>query len=261
MERMRICRWWGTCTIPGWACERAWPTLYPRTMFTGLVATTGSVVLTESTGGALRMVLSAPELAGLWKQGDSIAVNGVCLTAIPLNGDVQGSFAADLAAETVARTTLGTLRAGSVVNLELPTPAGAPLGGHVVQGHVDGVGQLVSLVPLGPDPVSTDWRLTLSLPEVLAGGVIPQGSITVDGISLTVAAVHPMDAGGHTLIEIAVIPHTYRSTHLRSLAAGAYVNIETDVLAKYAQRAQKSVVPQVPGAEWLTGEYLMANGY
>ncbi len=233
-------------------------------MFTGLVETTGSVVSAESTGGAMRVVLSAPELAGRWKQGDSIAVNGVCLTAIPLPSTEtlnSSGFAADLAAETVTRTTLGALRVGSVVNLELPTPAGAPLGGHVVQGHVDGTGQVVSLVPLGPDPVTTDWRLTISLTKHLAAGVIPQGSITVDGVSLTVAAVHPMDAGGHTLIEIAVIPHTYRSTHLRTLAAGTAVNIETDVLAKYAQRAQSLQSHASVEAEWLTGTYLLANGY
>ncbi len=218
----------------------------------------------------MRVVLSAPALAGRWKQGDSIAVNGVCLTAIPLDtgepgaghSAESGAFAADLAAETVARTTLGALHVGSLVNLELPTPAGSPLGGHVVQGHVDGVGQLVSLVPLGPDPVTADWRMTISLTEKLARSVIPQGSITVDGISLTVAAVHPTDAGGHTLIEIAVIPHTYRSTHLRTLAAGAFVNIETDVLAKYAQRAVMGAqVQKGAEAEWLTGAYLMANGY
>lgn len=258
--------WRATCTIrgPGFdakALQNAGLTLYPKGMFTGLVESTGSVVTAESTGGAMRVIVAAPELAGRWKQGDSIAVNGVCLTAIPLEAGDVGGFAADLAAETVARTTLGALRAGSMVNLELPTPAGSPLGGHVVQGHVDGVAQLVSLVPLGPDPVTADWRLTISLPEKLASGVIPQGSITVDGISLTVAAVHPMDAGGHTLIEIAVIPHTYRSTHLRSLAAGAFVNIETDVLSKYAERARQQEAYKAPAAEWLTGAYLMANGY
>ena len=230
-------------------------------MFTGLVESTGSVVATESNGGTMRVILAAPGLAGRWKQGDSIAVNGVCLTAIPPDTGEEEAFAADLAAETVARTTLGTLRTGSLVNLELPTPAGAPLGGHVVQGHVDGVAQLVSLVPLGPDPVTADWRMTISLPQTLAGDVISQGSITVDGISLTVAAVHPTDAGGHTLIEIAVIPHTYRSTHLRTLTAGAFVNIETDVLSKYAERARLQQTSKVPEAEWLTGAYLMANGY
>lgn len=247
-------------------------TLYARGMFTGLVQTTGSVVSMERTGGALRIVLSAPALGGLWKEGDSIAVNGVCLTAMPYPSlDSHGSaerglpsgadFAADLAAETVARTTLSTLRVGSVVNLELPTPAGAPLGGHVVQGHVDGTGRMVSLLALGPDPATADWRLTIALPESLAAGVIPQGSITVDGISLTVAEVHPADASGGTSIEIAVIPHTYRSTHLRALTPGTPVNIETDVLAKYAHRAESPRAHAVAHVEWLTGVYLLANGY
>lgn len=233
-------------------------------MFTGLVETTGSVLSLLPTGGATRLILSAPELAGRWKQGDSIAVNGVCLTAIPVagaGGADSARFAADLAAETMTRTTLGALRPGSVVNLELPTPAGAPLGGHVVQGHVDGTGQLVSLVALSTDLETTDWRLTLALPAALAAGVIPQGSITVDGISLTVAAVHPPDAQGQTSVEIAVIPHTYRSTHLRALAAGAEVNIETDVLSKYALQARLREGTERAPQEWLTGAYLMANGY
>ncbi len=168
-------------------------------MFTGLVETTGSVVSLEPTGGALRLVLSAPALVGRWRQGDSIAVNGVCLTAIPVDEDgttQPDRFAADLAQETVERTTLADLKSGSLVNLELPTPAGSPLGGHVVQGHVDGTATLVSLVPLSADPDTTDWRLTLELPPELAAHVIPQGSITVDGISLTVAKVHPAASDG-----------------------------------------------------------------
>ncbi len=233
-------------------------------MFTGLVETTGSVLSVEPTAGATRVVLSAPTLAGRWREGDSIAVNGVCLTAIPVvvGGAFQADrFRADLATETVERTTLGALRPGSVVNLELPTPAGAPLGGHVVQGHVDGTGRLVSLVALSADPETTDWRMTISLPKALAGGVIPQGSLTVDGISLTVAAVRPGENGLGTLVEIAVIPHTYRNTHLRALQAGAEVNLETDVLSKYALQARLAGAKQKPGNEWLTGAYLMANGY
>ena len=233
-------------------------------MFTGLVETTGSVLSVEPTEGATRVVLSAPALAGRWREGDSIAVNGVCLTAIPV--EVDGAleadrFGADLATETVERTTLGALGAGSVVNLELPTPAGAPLGGHVVQGHVDGTGRLVSLVALSADPETTDWRMTISLPKALAGEVIPQGSVTVDGISLTVAAVRPGEDGDGAVLEIAVIPHTYRHTHLRELKAGAKVNIETDVLSKYARQAQIAGATQQPRGEWLTGVYLMANGY
>lgn len=223
-------------------------------MFTGLVETTGTVVSITPTAGATRLLIEAPALASRWRTGDSIAVNGTCLTAIPVDSPTH--FAADLAAETVQRTTLAALHPGSTVNLELPTPAGAPLGGHVVQGHVDGTATLVSLVPLSPDLVTADWRLTLELPAELAANVVQQGSITVDGISLTVARLHPPQVNGRMRLEIAIIPHTYRSTHLHTLAPGALLNIETDVLAKYAQ---KQATP--PPAEWLTPAYLLANGY
>ena len=229
-------------------------------MFTGLVETTGAILTLQPTKGALRLSIAAPSLAGRWRQGDSIAVNGVCLTAIPTGGSDTpdtAQFAADLADETVRRTTLAHLRPGSVVNLELPTLAGAPLGGHVVQGHVDGTGTLLSLLPLSSDPETTDWRMTLELPPELAAFVLPQGSITIDGISLTVAKVLPAELQGKTRVEIAIIPHTYRSTHLHTLVAGVAVNIEADVLAKYAGR--RAATERL--AEWLTGEYLLANGY
>jgi riboflavin synthase len=234
-------------------------------MFTGLIETTGTVLsLTPTPGGATRLLLSAPTLAGRWRQGDSIAVNGVCLTAIPASH--PNDFAADLAAETIARTTLAHLAPGSIVNLELPTPAGAPLGGHVVQGHVDGTGTLISLQPLGTDLATADWRLTLELPAALAAHVVQQGSITVNGISLTVAKLHApapdsralagQAPDGPTRLEIAIIPHTYRATNLHTLAPGSPVNIETDILARYAQKQ-----PPQPEAEWLTPAYLLANGY
>ena len=229
-------------------------------MFTGLVETTGVLRSIQPTAGATRLLIEAPTLANRWKQGDSIAVNGVCLTAIPIATGDGKQFAADLAEETVRRTTLAQLRPGSLVNLELPTPAGAPLGGHVVQGHVDGTGTLVSLVALSPDLETTDWRMTIALPPELAGFVLSQGSITIDGISLTVAKLHPTDATGQTYLEIAVIPHTWRSTHLHTLAAGARVNIEADVLSKYAERHAATHMED-SHAEWLTGTYLLANGY
>jgi riboflavin synthase len=217
-------------------------------MFTGLIETTGTIVSLTQTEGATRLILAAPALAGRWHTGDSIAVNGVCLTAIPVTDPTH--FAADLAGETLARTTLGSLALGATVNLELPTPAGSPLGGHVVQGHVDSTGSLVSIVPLHPDVDTTDWRLTVEIPPKLAPQVISQGSVTIDGISLTVARVDL------PRIEIAIIPHTYKSTNLHTLVPGSAVNIETDVLAKYAaaQRAHSE-------ENWLTAEYLLANGY
>ncbi|HVG27337.1 MAG TPA: riboflavin synthase [Acidobacteriaceae bacterium] len=250
-------------------------------MFTGLIETTGTVLAVKSTDGATRLIIAAPQLAGRWRIGDSIAVNGVCLTALDmedLDEPHPGRFAADLAEETLQRTSLAHLEPGALVNLELPTPAGSPLGGHVVQGHVDATGELLSLVPLRPDLDTTDWRMSVRLPPQLLPQVIPQGSITIDGISLTIAAVQPPDAAGFLRIEIAVIPHTYKRTNLHSKMAGDLVNIETDVLSKYAaqQRSDASAptprVPAVPQAppgtpqrtpatEWLTAEYLLANGY
>jgi riboflavin synthase len=207
-------------------------------MFTGLIEATGTV----SYIGNARITIAAPSIARRIATGDSVAVSGVCLTALDID---ESGFSADLADETLARTTLGLLKTGSVVNLELPTPAGAPLGGHVVQGHVDGTGTMLALEPLHPD-----WRLRLRLPEGVAKYVVPQGSIAVEGISLTVASI----VGD--VVEIAIIPHTYAVTSLHSLAIGDALNIEVDVLGKYAER--RLAVPQ--GFE-VTVEYLLANGY
>ena len=217
-------------------------------MFTGLIETTGTVLSLQPTEGATRLTIAAPQLAGRWKVGDSIAVNGVCLTAL-VAGD-EARFAADLADETIRRTTLTSLQAGTPINLELPTPAGSPLGGHVVQGHVDATGKLVSLVPLHSDHEHTDWRMTIEIPPAIAPHIVPQGSITIDGISLTVAKVDGLR------IEIAVIPHTYKATNLHSLVAGSPVNLETDVLSKYAAQQASH-----PAKDWLTVDYLIANGY
>jgi riboflavin synthase len=216
-------------------------------MFTGIIQATGTLLAITPTAGATRITVSAPSLAPLLNIGDSIAVNGVCLTALDIRPD---NFSADLAAETIARTTLSSLYPGSTINLELPTPAGSPLGGHVVQGHVDGTARLLGLEPITPEAAETDWRLRLSIPEELTRYVVPQGSITVEGISLTVAAI----AG--TTVEIAIIPHTYTATNLHTLPPGAPLNIETDVLARYAERQKE------PNAAFtLTEQYLIANGY
>ena len=220
-------------------------------MFTGLIETTGTVLAVippRDAAGPTRIRVAAGELAQRLKTGDSIAVSGVCLTALEIG---EGAFSADLARETVERTTLALLAAGRNVNLELPTPAGSPLGGHVVQGHVDGVGILLSLEALdAARPETSDWRLRFELPATLRRYVVPQGSITIEGISLTVA-----DIAGD-VVSIAVIPHTYRATALHTLAAGAAINIEVDVLGKYAEQ-------QAPARSgWmLTEAYLLANGY
>ena len=220
-------------------------------MFTGLIETTGTLLAITPTEGATRITIAAPTLTARLNTGDSIAVNGVCLTALSIEPNAfPPRFSADLAAETIARTTLSHLRPDAVLNLELPTPAGSPLGGHVVQGHVDGTATLVSLTPIVPGQPETDWRLRIQLPESLTRYVVPQGSITIEGISLTVASI--ID----NIVEVAIIPHTYAATSLRTLTTGASLNIEVDVLSKYAERRQNS-----PEKFTLTDEYLIANGY
>jgi riboflavin synthase len=219
-------------------------------MFTGLIETTGTLLAVTPTAGATRITIAAPTLTARLNTGDSIAVNGVCLTALSIEPNAfPPRFSADLAAETIARTTLSHLRPDAILNLELPTPAGSPLGGHVVQGHVDGTATLLSLTPITPDAPETDWRLRVELPEALTRYVVPQGSITIEGISLTVASI--LD----NVVEVAIIPHTYGATSLRTLAAGAPLNIEVDVLGKYAERQQQRE------KFTLTEQYLIANGY
>lgn len=220
-------------------------------MFTGLIETTGTILALTKSEGATRITVAAPALAARLHTGDSIAVSGVCLTALHIEPNAfPPRFSADLAAETIARTTLAHLYEGAVVNLELPTPAGSPLGGHVVQGHVDGTATLISLEAITPNASQTDWRLRLRIPEDLTRYVVPQGSITIEGISLTVAALHGQD------VEIAIIPHTYTATSLCTLTPGSLLNIEVDVLGKYAERQM-----QTPTKHLLTEAYLLANGY
>jgi riboflavin synthase len=198
-------------------------------MFTGLIQETGEVVELErmSRGrgdAAARIIIRAKQVPSELKTGDSVAVSGVCLTALEI-GETQ--FSADLAQETLDRTSLQRLKPGSLVNLELPARAQDRMGGHVVQGHVDGVGRIASLEKI---KYRDDWRLVVEIPRKLEKYVVPQGSIAVEGISLTVAA----SAGRR--VEIAIIPHTWQATNLRALRAGAEVNIEVDVLAKYAEK-------------------------
>lgn len=221
-------------------------------MFTGLIETTGEVISFTPGAGAARLTIAAPAIAGRLRLGDSVAVSGVCLTALGIEpAAFPPRFSADLAAETIARTTLSRLRPGSVVNLELPTPAGSPLGGHVVQGHVDGVGTLVGIDPVSPGVAASDWVLRVRLPEGMARYVVEKGSIAVEGISLTVAGI----AGDE--MWIAILPHTYSATNLHTLTPGMAVNLEVDVLAKYAESRERAEA----GKSELTVEYLLANGY
>lgn len=226
-------------------------------MFTGLIETTGTIRSLEDTRGATRITVAGPaSLVHRLHTGDSVSVSGVCLTALDINVD-SNLFSADLAAETIARTSLSRLHSGSIVNLELPTPAGTPLGGHVVQGHVDGVGIVQSLKPVNPTakPATTDWLFRLTVPEECARYIVAKGSITVEGISLTVASVQG------TAVEIAIIPHTYAATNIHTLTRGSPVNVEVDVMAKYAERLSAASPPQDAAHFELTREYLIANGY
>jgi riboflavin synthase len=221
-------------------------------MFTGLIETTGTVLCVVPNAGVTRITIGAPaEIVSRLSTGDSVSVGGVCLTALDIEPNAfPPRFSADLAAETIARTTLSGLKPDAIVNLELPTPAGSPLGGHVVQGHVDGTATLVALEPLTPDTETTDYRLRFTLPESLVRYVVEKGSITVEGISLTVASIRG------TEVEIAIIPHTYGATSLRTLSPGDPLNIEVDVLGKYAERQSEK-----PAGFILTEQYLLANGY
>jgi riboflavin synthase len=221
-------------------------------MFTGLIETTGTVLGVTPNAGVTRITIGAPSaLVSRLNTGDSVAVSGVCLTALDIEPNAfPPRFSADLAAETISRTTLSRLAPDAIVNLELPTPAGSPLGGHVVQGHVDGTATLVSVDPLTPDTESTDYRLRFTIPDALTRYVVEKGSITVEGISLTVASILGNE------VEIAIIPHTYAATSLRTLIPGSPLNIEVDVLGKYAERQQ-----QKPETFTLSEQYLLANGY
>ncbi|MGH3851427.1 MAG: riboflavin synthase [Pseudonocardiaceae bacterium] len=224
-------------------------------MFTGLIESTGTVRSIESVRGVVRIAVAGPaSLVRRLRIGDSVAVSGVCLTAIDLRPD-SNIFVADLAAETVARTSLSQLHPGSIVNLELPTPAGTPLGGHIVQGHVDGVGTIESIEPLGTGrgPAGSDRWLRISVPEGCARYIVEIGSIAIEGISLTVARMEG------TAVSIAVIPHTFAVTNLHTLSPGSPINIEVDVMAKYAERLAAKPAPKSKFD--LTLEYLIANGY
>jgi riboflavin synthase len=216
-------------------------------MFTGLIEAVGTVLSVEERVGASRITIQAPDLADRLRTGDSIAVSGVCLTALDIGASV---FHADLAAETVARTSLTVLKPGTRVNLELPTPAGAPLGGHIVQGHVDATGTLLSLKPVNPGAEQTDWWLQIEVPEPIRPFMVEKGSVAIEGISLTIARWDGV------VLSVAIIPHTYAATNLHTLAPGSPVNLEADVLIKHA--AQK-VHPEENFE--LTLDYLVANGY
>ncbi len=194
--------------------------------------------------GARIRVHAGPLIDGLAKSG-SIAVNGCCLTAVDIEG---GTFAADLSGETLRRTSLGSLKPGTRVNLERPLTANKELGGHFVQGHVDGVGRVARL-----DPEGANWWFGVQVPDELARYIAMKGSIALDGISLTVAGWH------NGVIETAIIPYTYDHTNLASLKIGDAVNVECDILAKYVERIVQA--PEQAVASRITVARLMEEGF
>ena len=224
-------------------------------MFTGIIEQTGRIVSLHDCGGVYRLTVEAPGIAARLREGDSLAVSGVCLTAL----DVDSMFFhADLAQETLDRTSLASLSPGAQVNLELPTAAGSPLGGHIVQGHIDGTGSLTSLDPVvsrtNPkfDEQTTDWTLKVRVPENVRPLMVPKGSVAIEGISLTIAG---WDGGE---IFIAILPLTYRRTNLHTLSPGAPLNVEADVLVKLAH--QQMQAQKTPSFE-ITEAWLAAHGY
>ncbi|HUN83993.1 MAG TPA: riboflavin synthase [Terracidiphilus sp.] len=224
-------------------------------MFTGIIEQTGTLVSLVDRGGVRRLTVEAPGVAARLREGDSLAVSGVCLTALDPDPTY---FHADLAQETLDRTSLGSLKPGAKVNLELPTAAGSPLGGHVVQGHVDGTGVMTVLDPVIPetstnfDRQTTDWTLKVRVPANTRQWMVHKGSVAIEGISLTIAAIED------DTITIAILPLTYWRTNLHILDLGAPVNVEADVLVKLAYAEMKS---EKKAEMELTAEWLVAQGY
>lgn len=223
-------------------------------MFTGIIEQTGTLVSLTDRGGVQRLTVEARGIAGRLREGDSLAVSGVCLTALDVDPIY---FQADVARETLDRTSLSALVPGAMVNLELPTAAGSPLGGHIVQGHVDGCGVLMALDPVIPfsspqfNRETTDWMLKVRVPEDVRPWMVHKGSIAVEGISLTIAGFD-----GES-VTVAILPLTYWRTNLHTLAVGAPLNIEADVLLKLAAAKALGTRPESK----LTASWLVANGY
>ena len=214
-------------------------------MFTGIVEEVGKVTSIREERGTRRMTVSASNLIKELKAGDSIAVSGVCLTAVDLKPNSVGF---DLAEETWNRTSFSRIHEGALVNLELPMRADGRFGGHIVQGHVDGTGEFLSLDRI---PDAEDYLLHIRIPAELARYVIFKGSLSIEGISLTVVGIEDTD------VTVAIIPHTWEMTNLRSLKAGDPVNLEVDMIAKYVEKMMKGET----GISPITLEMLVQEGF
>ena len=214
-------------------------------MFTGIIEEVGSVSGIEQRGENRRITVAAKHTPKELKPGDSIAVSGVCLTALDIK---PGSFSADLAPETWARTSFSRIHEGALVNLELPMKADGRFGGHIVQGHVDGVGKVIALERIAD---SENWWLHIELPSEIEKYTVYKGSISIEGISLTVAKLEGRRC------TIAIIPHTVEMTNLHSLRPGDPVNLEADLIAKYVEKMMS-----IDSAESsLTVEELVRQGF
>ena len=214
-------------------------------MFTGIVEEVGCVTKIEQRGENRRITITAEKAPTELGTGDSVAVSGVCLTALDIK---PGSFSADLAPETWVRTSFSRIHEGALVNLELPMQADGRFGGHIVQGHVDGVGKLISFDRIAD---SENWWLHIELPDEVEKYTVYKGSISIEGISLTVAKLEK------NRCTIAIIPHTIERTNLHSLTPGDALNLEADLIAKYVEKMMKGDTAQSS----LTIEDLVEQGF
>jgi riboflavin synthase len=214
-------------------------------MFTGIVEEVGHVTGIEQRGQNRRITVAAANIPKELKSGDSVSVSGVCLTALDIK---PGSFCADLAPETWERTSFSRMHQGALVNLELPMKADGRFGGHIVQGHVDGVGKLIALERIGR---SENFWLRIELPHDVEKYTVFKGSLCIEGISLTVAKLEDQEC------TVAIIPHTVEKTNLHSLQPGDPVNLEADLIAKYVEKMMTSDSAESA----LTVEELVRQGF
>jgi len=222
-------------------------------MFTGIVEEVGQVIRIEQQGENRRITVEAANTPKQLGTGDSVAVSGVCLTALDIK---PKSFCADLAPETWARTSFSRMHEGALVNLELPMKADGRFGGHFVQGHVDGVGKLIGLERIAN---SENWWLHIEIPSAIEKYTVFKGSISIEGISLTVAKLE-RNRSAFTCT-VAIIPHTVEMTNLGSLKPGDPVNLEADLIAKYVEKYVEKMIKREPVQSSITVEELVRQGF
>ena len=213
-------------------------------MFTGLIEETGKIENTRPIAGGVELTIAAKKILNGLRNGDSFSINGVCLTVTEIS---SGNFSVDAVGETISKTTIGKLSPGSIVNLETALQLSQKLGGHLVQGHVNGIGSISEIKKLGEN-----FSLSVAVPTELAKYLIKEGSIAVDGISLTIAQTT------ENKCTFSIIPHTWKNTNLNTKKAGEKVNIEIDVIAKYVERFLSH---SNPDKDKINEEWLHKLGY